>query len=405
VKVAYYSPLPPERTGIADYSALLLPALRERVDVDVAKRGGRARGDVALYHLGNNPDAHGWILERLRAEPGVVVLHDFVLHHLIAGMTLGRKDGPSYLAALERDGGVAARLLGLGVIDGCIPPLWEVRPEDFPLCDSALDHATGVIVHSRYVGDRVRERGYAGPVWHVPHPAWPQPGVSPERGAGEPLFGVFGNLNASKRVGQLLDGFARYHESHPEARLLVVGAAAPGTDLDLRIEAAGAADAAAWVDHVDERRLWALMAGVDAVVSLRSPTMGETSGTVIRALTLGKPLIVSDVGWFAELPDDAAFKVAPDEHEAEAVAEALERLTDPATRQGMGTAARELAESDHALDHVADLYLAALEEAAGGEAVRDAVVGSVTAAAADVGIGAESREAERLARALDEVEL
>ena len=405
MRIAYYSPLPPEKTGIADYTALLLPALRQRVDVDVAKRGGRARGDVALYHLGNNPDAHGWILERLRADPGVVVLHDFVLHHLIAGMTLGRKDGPSYLAALERDGGVAARLLGLGVIDGCIPPLWEVRPEDFPLCDAALDNATGVIVHSRYVGDRVRERGYAGPVWHVPHPAWPAPAIEPERPEGEPVFGAFGNLNASKRVGQLLDGFARFHERQPSATLVIVGAAAPGLDLDVRIEAAGLYGAVGWDDYVDEHRLWALMAGVDAVVSLRSPTMGETSGTVIRALTLAKPLIVSDVGWFAELPDDAAFKVAPDEHEAEAVADALERLNDPATREAMGTAARALAESDHALDHVADLYLAALEEAAGGEAVRDAVVGTVTAAAADVGIGAESREAERLARALDEVEL
>jgi glycosyltransferase involved in cell wall biosynthesis len=405
MKVAYYSPLPPERTGIADYSALLLPALRERVQVDVAKRGGRARGDVSLYHLGNNPDAHGWILERLRAEPGVVVLHDFVLHHLIAGMTLGRKDGPSYLAALERDGGVAARLLGLGVIDGCIPPLWEVRPEDFPLCDEVLDHARGVIVHSRYVGDRVRDRGYAGRVLHVPHPAWQQPAAPAERGVGEPLFGVFGNLNAAQRVGQLLDGFARHLESHPESRLLVVGAAAPGTDLDLRIEAAGVADAATWLDYVDESRLWSLMAGVDAVVSLRSPTMGETSGTVIRALTLGKPLVVSDVGWFAELPDAVAIKVAPDEREAEAVAEALERLTDPATREAMGAAARALAETEHGLDHVADLYLAALEEAAGGEAVRDAVVGTLTTAAADVGIDAESREAEQLARTLDEVEL
>src|SRR6266511_336481 len=209
MKVAYYSPFPPERTGISEYSALLLPALRRRIDADLAKRGGRARGDVALYHIGNNPDAHGWILERLRAEPGVVVLHDFVLHHLIAGTTLGRKDGPAYLAALEREGGVAARLLGLGVIDGCIPPLWEVRPEDFPLCDEVLDHASGVIVHSRYVGDLVRERGYAGTVSHVPHPAWPRPDVPAERGEGEPLFGVFGNLNAAKRVGQLLDGFAR----------------------------------------------------------------------------------------------------------------------------------------------------------------------------------------------------
>jgi hypothetical protein len=66
MKVAYYSPFPPERTGISEYSALLLPALRARIDVDVAKRGGRARGDVALYHVGNNPDAHGWIVDALR---------------------------------------------------------------------------------------------------------------------------------------------------------------------------------------------------------------------------------------------------------------------------------------------------------------------------------------------------
>ena len=39
VKVAYFSPLPPERTGVADYSALLLPALQRALDVEVVSRG------------------------------------------------------------------------------------------------------------------------------------------------------------------------------------------------------------------------------------------------------------------------------------------------------------------------------------------------------------------------------
>ena len=107
MRVAYYSPMPPERSGIADYSALLVPALRKRIDVDVAPRDGTASGDVALYHVGNDPEVHGWILERLRRRPGVVVLHDFVLHHLVVSLTLGRKNPKAYLAALERDGGVA----------------------------------------------------------------------------------------------------------------------------------------------------------------------------------------------------------------------------------------------------------------------------------------------------------
>jgi len=105
VKVAYYSPLPPERSGIADYSALLLPALRRRMEVEVARRRRPAlrRTDVALYHVGNNPQAHGWIVDALRRRPGVVVLHDLVLHHLVAGLTLARGNPSGYIAAMERD--------------------------------------------------------------------------------------------------------------------------------------------------------------------------------------------------------------------------------------------------------------------------------------------------------------
>ena len=178
VKVAIFSPMPPERSGIADYSALLLPALRARCEVVVVKRGAKRppRGtDLCVYHIGNNPDAHGWIVEALRRTPGVVVLHDFVLHHLVAGLTIGRRDGHGYLDAMEREGGVVGRLLGHAVLDKRIPPLWENRPQDFHLAGEVLGLATGLIVHSHYVHDRARAAGYAGPIWIVPHPAFPVP--------------------------------------------------------------------------------------------------------------------------------------------------------------------------------------------------------------------------------------
>ena len=122
LRLDYFSPLPPERSGISEYSSLLLPALERRFDVEVAARGRAAVGDVCLYHVGNNPDAHAWIVEALRRRPGVVVLHDFVLHHLVAGMTLGRGDAEGYLGAMQRDAGVEGRLLAHGVIDGVIRP-------------------------------------------------------------------------------------------------------------------------------------------------------------------------------------------------------------------------------------------------------------------------------------------
>jgi glycosyltransferase involved in cell wall biosynthesis len=410
VRVAYFSPLPPERTGVADYSALLLPALRERLDVTVVRHGRRRapRGtDVALFHVGNNPDAHSWIVDALRRVPGVVVLHDFVLHHLVAGMTVGRRDGHGYLDAMEREHGVVGRLLAHGVLDKRIPPLWESRPEDFPLAGFVLEHATGLIVHSRTVHDLARAAGYRGVIRIVPHPAWPVPDLPAERVAPGPTIGCFGVVNASKRIPELLHAFARVRARHPNATLLLVGPTSPGFDLDRRLQRHGLdGDGLVREGWADEGRLWALMAGVDACVNLRHPTMGETSGSVIRSLSLGKPLVVSDVGWFSELPEAVALKVPVDAREVEVLETGLELLlTREDVREQMGAAAAELARREHDLDRVADLYAAALEEVAGGETVGDAVLREVSEAAGDVGISPDAAEAGEIARRLAEVEL
>lgn len=410
MKVALFSPMPPERSGIADYSALLLPALQERCDVVVAKRGSKRppRGtDLCVYHIGNNPDAHGWIVEALRRTPGLVVLHDFVLHHLVAGLTIGRRDGHGYLDAMEREAGVVGRLLGHAVLDKRIPPLWENRPEDFHLAGEVLDLATGLVVHSRYVRDLARAAGFERPIRIVPHPAFPVPDGVPARGVGDPVYGSFGNVNASKRVPQLLEAFARVREERPQARLLLVGATSPGFDLDRRLQRLGLDDEGiAREGFVDESRLWALMKAADVHVNLRSPTMGETSGTAIRALSLGKPLIVSDVGWFAELPGDVALKVPVGEREVDTLAAALELLaTRTDVRAEMGAAALELARREHGLARVAELYVSAFELTAGGGTVSYAVLREVSEAAAQAGIAPGSDEVREIANRIAEVGL
>jgi glycosyltransferase involved in cell wall biosynthesis len=386
VRVAYYSPLPPSRSGIADYSALLLPALRERIEVVVAERGKRApAADVALYHIGNDPDAHGWILDALRERPGVVVLHEYVLHHLIAGTTIGRGDGRGYLDAMERELGVAGRLLGLGVLDNLLPLLWETQPERFPLSGVVLDRASGLIVHSGYVAERARAAGYEGRLWQIPHPVWPPVEAMPATDvAGEPLIGCFGFLNMNKRIPQLLEAFAAFRSDHPGARLLLAGAAGERFDVDRRLERLGLTEGVERLDYVPEQRMWSLMAACDVLVNLRYPTMGETSGSVIRALSLGKPLLVSDVGWFSELPDDAVLKVPVDEYEVRVIEAALGVAADHGA--SLGAAARTYVEREHALPKVADAYAAALEVAAGGDAVDDAVLWWIAEAAAEVGI-------------------
>jgi glycosyltransferase involved in cell wall biosynthesis len=402
LRVAYYSPLPPERSGIADYSALLLPALERLVDVDVVRRG-RTRpvaADVALYHVGNDPDSHGWIVEAMRRRPGVIVLHDFVLHHLVAGLTIGRKDAPGYLAAMERDAGVPGRLLAHGVLDGRVPPPWETHPEEFPLTGEVLSSATGLIVHSHYVEEQVRD-AYGGPIWRIPHPAWPMENVIPAQVGGRPLFGCFGHINASKRIPQLLEAFAVVRARHPNAKLLLVGSASARYDTKHLV-----GEGVERLEYVDENRLWSLMAACDACISLRSPTMGETSGSVIRALSLGRPLVVSELGWFAELPDSVALKVPVDEDEVASLAAALELLaSSEATQRTMTEAALAYVHREHDLGHVAEQYVAALEEAAGGTIVADAVVSDVARAAAEIGIEPGTAFSAEVAERLDEVGL
>jgi glycosyltransferase involved in cell wall biosynthesis len=398
MKVAYHSPLPPSRSGIADYSALLLPALRERVDVVIAGPGKRAPdADVALYQIGNDPDEHGWIVDALRRRPGVVVLHEYVLHHLIAGITIGRSDGRGYLDAMEREFGVSGRLLGLGVLDNLLPLLWETQPERFPLAGTVLDQATGLIVHSAYVERKARQAGYTGRIWRVPHPVWPTPEIEPASDvAGDPLIGCFGFLNMNKRIPQLLEAFTLLRRDRPGARLLLVGAAGERFDVQRRLERLGVTEGVDRLDYVPEDRLWSLMLACDVLVNLRHPTMGETSGSVIRALSLGRALVVSDVGWFAELPDEVALRVPVDEYEVATLHAALEVAADH--RAALGAAARDYVEREHALERTADGYAAALETAAGGDAVDDEVLLRIAEAAAEVGVD----DAAALARAARE---
>ena len=159
---------------------------------------------------------------------------------------------------------------------------------------------------------------------------------------------------------------------------------------------------------MDEARLWALMAGVDVCVNLRHPTMGETSGSAIRALSLGKPLVVSDVGWFRELPDDVALKVPIDERRgatrSTAALELLVTRDGRARGDGRGRVrARARASTISSGSPSSTRRRSSRPRAA--DAVGDAVLREVSEAAADVGISPDTAEAGEIAARLAEVEL
>jgi glycosyltransferase involved in cell wall biosynthesis len=233
-------------------------------------------------------------------------------------------------------------------------------------------------------------------------PAWPSiklgTRLAPE--GRSPIVACCGYLNSAKRIPQLVEAFDRVHARFSDALLVLAGVAAPG----FRVDTASLGDGVLRLEYQDEKRLWQLLVDCDVCVSLRWPTMGETSGMAIRALSLGKPLVVSDVGWFSELPDAVAAKIPVDEFEVETLAAVLELLAeDEGLRMRMGASGSEYVRRKHDLDRVADLYVAALEETGGGPAVCDAILHDVARAAHEVGIRMNDPELAEIAARSREV--
>ena len=186
--------------------------------------------------------------------------------------------------------------------------------------------------------------------------------------------------------------------------MLVFAGGASRIDLEREIERAGLTDAAFALGTWRSPTLWPLLAACDVAVSLRRPTMGETSAIVVRALSVRTPLVVTNIGWFAELSDDVALKVPAGEGEVEALTAALQRLArDPSLRERMGAAAHRVARMEHELGHVADAYAAVCEETAGRHLVEHAVLTQVAAAGADLGITPDAPDVRGIAAAAREV--
>jgi len=388
VRLAYFSPLNPAPSGVSDYSEELLPHLAAFADITLVVDGYTLTNrelaarfpvldhraytaqnfDLALYHLGNSP-AHAYIYQRALKEPGVIVLHDLVLHHLVAWLTLNHGDAGGYDAALREAYGER----GANLAQRSALPLDPLHWFDFPLSEAVVKKARGVIAHSRYVADAVKRMAPRVPVAQIPHevPEIPRMAQADARARlklapDARLIGAFGNLGPTKRTPVLLDAFRAVRRQMPDACLLFVGAASPNFDAQGLINLFDMRDAAQVLGPVPLDVFHAHMAAMDVCVNLRYPTAGETSGAALRIMAHAKPLIVSRVGWFAELPDDAAAKIDVDDHEAARLTQTLLRLLgDAELRAALGGNARryvmEHCAAADAASYYADFLRAVLE--------------------------------------------
>lgn len=385
LRLAHVSPWPPERSGIADYCAELVPHLRAHLEVTVYARDELAkqapnelrgfsmlaadarRGafDLALYHLGNDVRFHGEITRLLARVPGVIVLHEYVLHHLVEALTQGRP--AAYCEELRYAYGATGEALGRRFVEFGVP----VDPWAFPLCERFVDQSLGVIVHNQATRRRVLASRPEVSIATIPHhlalDALPLEVTAARRSLGVPeaavCFASFGYVTRAKRLEVALAAFRRLLATVPDAVFLIAGELEP--DLNLERALAGLEGKVILAGRLDLERFLTAMAACDVAVNLRHPTGGETSGTVIRLLGLGKPVIVSNQGSFAEIPDGCAVKVEVDAAEEDVLAAVFDRLArDPALRREMGANARAHLTAHHTLEDSAAAYAAFLSRVA-----------------------------------------
>jgi len=388
--MAWFSPFPPVRTGIAGRSAELVAALRARgheIDEypeprahDFPWRQRRRRYDLVVYQFGNSSH-HDYEWAYALKWPGLVVLHDTHLHHARAALLLREKRIDDYRAefrANHPDVNPDAAEVAIAGFDSALYYQWPMTRTLVAASRLIAVHGHGArreMIDSAVFAEKIHSiRLGEGELVSAEREARARRDVRAKYGidADAILFGCFGGLTPEKRIPQILAALAAMAPYAPSARLLLAGAGAAYYDPAADAAAYGVSDRVSFTGYLeDDDALTDHIAACDVSLHLRWPTARETSGPWLRALAAGKPTVITDLAHLTDVPslDPRTWRVqeAPDaRHEAggSAICVAIDILdedhslrlamrrlaADADLRASLGRAAREYWTKEHSPD-------------------------------------------------------
>jgi glycosyltransferase involved in cell wall biosynthesis len=324
MKIALVTPWPPQQTGIADYAYDLaygllqanqevtvitseidprpLPGIQFCLPETITDEIMRPFDDI-VYQMGNNSTFHVYIIELLFRYSGTVHLHDMVLHHITAWI-LYLNDINMYKTVLKKWYGPYALDLFYKLIKEKRPLIWDTEfVTDIPLFEEVIQHAQRCIVHSNFAYQRIKDVFPHLPCKVIPQLYRPESIKSYVFSDSSFHIGIFGGVGYNKRVELILECAAEAVRRGANLSIHIAGAIyADGKHIYDLIDKLSLKSVVTLHGRIDHNQFLSILSSIDLCIALRYPSMGETSAIAMRALQLGVPLIVNDIGWYSELP-------------------------------------------------------------------------------------------------------
>jgi glycosyltransferase involved in cell wall biosynthesis len=234
-------------------------------------------------------------------------------------------------------------------------PVWETDEIGrFPLFEEVVQGALGVVAHSEFFRQRVATH-FTGPTRRIPlaYDAEPGAAVVGRGGLGvgddQILLVTVGHVNPNKRIDAVIEALGQLGPAAQRIVYAILGPCSPAYKkvLDAAVARHRLQDTVRFMGHVTDEALNAYLSHADICINLRYPVTEGASASAIEEMLFGKPVIVTDVGFYHELPDDAVVKIDPlHEHD---LAPALANLVnDAGLRTRLGSAARAFAQTEFA---------------------------------------------------------
>jgi glycosyltransferase involved in cell wall biosynthesis len=384
LKIAWLSPFPPQRTGIANYSYWLVQELRAAFDIDLyydgeapsaelqnsfatypvnAFEARREQYDRVVYHLGNNSEFHAGIYTLAWDFPGVVVLHDYDLSGFMREAFLRSNPDLYFQATANRSPGPGGQRFA-----ALMQRLVRHGQSD-PMSHAIVARSKKVIVHHRWVKYQFKKTDH---IQVIPHFAKRDcvPTETDIRafrkkvGINDDHFvlACLGFTNPNKLPHLQIDVVKRLLKEGYPVQLIFAGEPAPELkDFVREVSAGQLSENIIFTGYQGEQDYFCAIAVADVIINLRNPSMGEASGTLMHALAAGKPTIVSDANQYREFPDKVCWKLVHDQNENELLFEYLRTLlSEPRVRMAMSANAFEYVENVLAMDKVREHWIRAL---------------------------------------------